>query len=65
MGNACRYVVNARGKGGETYYTACKDKQELKSWITTNQEKIIMNELKITDKNQNPLLKLLGLGKIF
>jgi len=65
MGNTCRYVVNALGKGGETYYTQCKDKQELQQWIQENQDKLIMNELKVTDKNQNPLLKLLGLKKIF
>ncbi len=65
MGNTCRYVVNARGKGGETYYTTCKDKEELKNWISSNEEKLVMNELKITDKNQNPLLKLFGLKNLF
>jgi hypothetical protein len=65
MGNTCRYVVNALGKGGETYYTQCKDKQELKKWIADNQDKLIMDELKITDKNQNPLLKLLGIKKFY
>lgn len=63
MGNTCRYVVNALGKGGETYYTTCKDKQELQNWITTNQDKLVMDELKITDKNQNPFLKLFSLKK--
>ncbi|MEH7110069.1 MULTISPECIES: hypothetical protein [Bacillaceae] len=65
MGNTCRYVVNALGKGGETYYTKCKDKHELQKWITANQEKLIMNELQITDKSQNPFLKLFGLKKLF
>ncbi len=65
MGNTCRYVVNALGKGGETYYTQCKDKHELKRWIHENKEKLNMQELKITDKNQSFLLKLLGLNKIF
>jgi hypothetical protein len=65
MGNACRYVVNALGKGGETYYTLCKDKQDLKNWISTNQEKLIMDELMVTDRNENPLLKLLNLKKRF
>lgn len=59
MGNTCRYVVNALGKGGETYYTLCKDKHELKKWITDNEHLLIMKELKITDKNVNPLLKWL------
>ena len=57
MGNTCRYVVNALGKGGETYYTLCKDKQELKSWITNNREKLILDELIIKDKNQSFLAK--------
>lgn len=65
MGNTCRYVVNALGKGGETYYTQCKDKQELQKWITDNQEKLIMNELKVTDRNENPLLKLIKRTKLF
>ncbi|MCM3569534.1 hypothetical protein [Neobacillus mesonae] len=65
MGNTCRYVVNALGKGGETYYTQCRDKHELKKWITDNQERLVMNELNITDKNQNPLLKLFKSKKLF
>jgi len=65
MGNTCRYVVNALGKGGETYYTLCRDKQELKKWITNNQHKIIMNELKIIDKNENPFIKWLKQKRIF
>ena len=28
---SCRYVINALGKGGETYYTHCKDKAEVKT----------------------------------
>ncbi|MBL4953000.1 hypothetical protein RCG24_06365 [Neobacillus sp. OS1-32] len=65
MGNTCRYVVNALGKGGETYYTQCKDKQELRKWITDNQEKLVMNELNITDKYQHPFLKFFKAKKIF
>jgi hypothetical protein len=61
MGNTCRFVVNAVGKGGETYYTHCKDKQELNSWITENQNKLSMNELKITDKNKNPFIRWFNL----
>ncbi|RFU61036.1 hypothetical protein [Peribacillus glennii] len=64
MGNSsCRYVINAVGKGGETYYTQCQDKQELKAWITDHEERIVMNELKITDKNKHPLLKLFSLKR--
>ena len=65
MANTCRYVVNALGKGGETYYTLCKDKQELKNWITSNQEKLIMDELMITDKNQSLFTKWFSPKKLF
>jgi hypothetical protein len=65
MANTCRYVVNALEKGGETYYTLCKDKQELQKWIYTNQEKLIMEELKITDKNQTFFSKLFNLKKLY
>jgi hypothetical protein len=37
----------AVGKGGQTYLTQCQDKYELKKWIADNEDKIIMNELKI------------------
>ncbi|MGM0877903.1 MAG: hypothetical protein ACQEWV_25010 [Bacillota bacterium] len=57
MGNTCRYVVNAVGKGGETYYTQFSNKKDLKNWITDHQEKLLMNELKIVDKELHPLLK--------
>jgi hypothetical protein len=65
MGNTCRYVVNALGKGGETYYTLCKDKQELKNWISNNREKLIMDELKVTDKNQSLFSKWFGLRNLY
>lgn len=65
MANTCRYVVNALGKGGETYYTLCKDKQELKNWITNNREKLIMDELMITDKNQSLFTKWFSPRKLF
>ncbi|EKN70819.1 hypothetical protein BABA_03109 [Neobacillus bataviensis LMG 21833] len=65
MGNTCRYVVNALGKGGETYYTHCKDKHELQKWIHNNREKLIMDELIITDKNQSLFTKLFGLKKLY
>lgn len=63
MGNTCRYVVNAVGKSGETYYTHCKDKQELEKWIIDHQEKLSMDEVKIIDKNKNPFLKLFSFKK--
>lgn len=64
MGNtSCRYVVSAVGKGGETYFTHCQNHQDLKKWIADNQEKLLMNELKIVDKKKNPLLKLFSLKK--
>ncbi|KRF51473.1 hypothetical protein ASG97_06115 [Bacillus sp. Soil745] len=53
-----RFVINAVGKGGQTYLTQCEDKHALKKWIANNEDKIIMNELKITDKKKNPFLKL-------
>ena len=56
MENTYRFVVSAVGKGGETYYTHFKDKQELDKWIADNQERLIMNELNILDKNKHPLL---------
>lgn len=65
MENTCRYVVNALGKGGETYYTKCKDKHELKNWININKEKLIMNELKIVDKNGIRFLNWLSSRKFF
>ncbi|CAH0315323.1 hypothetical protein SRABI96_05188 [Peribacillus sp. Bi96] len=52
-----RYVINAVGKGGQTYLTQCQDKNALKKWIADNEDKLIMNELRITDKKKNPLLK--------
>ncbi|MCM3164102.1 MULTISPECIES: hypothetical protein [Bacillaceae] len=61
MGNTCRYVVNAVGKGGETYYTHFKDKKELKIWLKDHQDKLLMNELKIIDKNKHPFLNRLTL----
>ncbi|HZG72500.1 MAG TPA: hypothetical protein VEY51_13265 [Chondromyces sp.] len=55
--STCRYIINAVGKRGETYYTQCQDKQELNKWLEDNKEKLLMDELKIIDKNKNPLLK--------
>jgi hypothetical protein len=63
MGNTCRYVVNAVGKGGETYYTHFKNKQELEKWITDYQDELLMNELRIVDKHKHPLLKWFTLKK--
>jgi hypothetical protein len=54
MGKACRFVVTAQGKGGETYYTRFDDKQGLNEWIERNQNKIIKEQLKIID-HQKPI----------
>lgn len=59
MAKHCRYVVNAVGKGGETYYTQFDDKQELTNWITDRKDKLVMEELKIIDKNRPSLSKWL------
>ncbi|KAA9031143.1 hypothetical protein [Niallia endozanthoxylica] len=63
MGKTCRFIVNAVGKGGETYYTHFSTKQELDKWVSENQDKLSMDELKIVDKNKqrNPLLRLFNL----
>ncbi|WP_391560044.1 hypothetical protein [Robertmurraya sp.] len=58
MGKATsKYIINAIGKGGETYLTHCQNKQEVTKWITDHQEKLIMNELKIV-KKKHPLFNL-------
>ncbi|WP_226668062.1 hypothetical protein [Metabacillus litoralis] len=59
MGNTCRYVVNAVGKCGETYYTQINSKQELQSWIKDHREKLLMDELKIVDRKMPPLINWL------
>ena len=59
MAKHCRYVVNAVGKGGEQYYTQFDDKQELTNWITDRKDKLVMEELKIIDKNRLSLSKWL------
>lgn len=59
MGNTCRFVVNAVGKQGETYYTQLNTKKELETWITDHHEKLLMDELKIVDKKTPPFLKWL------
>jgi len=60
MGNTtCRFVINALGKGGETYYTHCQNKSELKEWIEENKEKLIISELKVIDRKKNPFMKLI------
>ncbi|MGG1485658.1 hypothetical protein ABEI56_16590 [Peribacillus castrilensis] len=53
-----RYVINATGKGGQTYLTQCQDKDALRKWIADHEDQIIMNELRITVKKKNPFLKL-------
>ncbi len=57
MGNTCRFVVNAVGKQGETYYTQLNTKKELENWISDHQEKLLMDELKIVDKKLPPFFK--------
>lgn len=57
MGKACRFVVTAQGKGGETYYTRFDDKQGLDEWMKRNQNKIIKEQLKIIDKEKPLILK--------
>lgn len=55
--NSCRYIINASGKGGETYMTHCQDKHELNQWIAERKDKLLMDEIKITDKKKNPFFK--------
>ncbi|WP_409304256.1 hypothetical protein [Peribacillus sp. SCS-155] len=57
--SSCRYVVNAVGKGGETYLTHCQDKQELNKWICEHRERLHMNQIKIVDKKRHPFLNWL------
>ncbi|HZG71171.1 MAG TPA: hypothetical protein VEY51_06470 [Chondromyces sp.] len=59
--NVCRYVISAIGKGGETYYTHCSDKQELKQWIADNKEKLLINEIKVMNKTRQRFLGKLSL----
>lgn len=64
MGNTSnRYVINAVGKGGQTYLTHCQDKEALKKWIADHEEHLVMNELKIVDKKKHPFLKLFSLKR--
>jgi hypothetical protein len=56
--SSCRFIVNAVGKGGQTYLTHCQDKYELKKWIAEHKDDLLMNELKIIDRKIHPLLKL-------
>lgn len=58
-----RYVVNAVGKGGETYLTTCQNKQELDKWLADHKDDLIINELKVFDKRRNPLLKFFSRNK--
>lgn len=56
--SSCRFIVNAIGKGGQTYLTHCQDKHELKKWIADHKDDLLMSELKIIDRKIHPLLKL-------
>lgn len=57
----CRYMVNAIGKGGETYFTHCQTKKDVKNWINDNKGKILANEVRIVDRRKKPLLDMLFL----
>jgi demethoxyubiquinone hydroxylase (CLK1/Coq7/Cat5 family) len=61
--NSCRYVINAVGKGGQTYLTRCQDKHELKKWISDHEDHLVMNELRIIDKKRPSFLKLFSLKR--
>ncbi len=64
MGNSNnRYLVQAIGKNGETFLTHCKDKQSLDKWIEEHEENLVMNELKIVDRNRHPLLRFFSFRK--
>ncbi|MEC1770147.1 hypothetical protein [Schinkia azotoformans] len=56
-------VVNAVGKGEETYLTTCQNKQELEKWLAEHKDEIIIDELKVIDKVRNPLLKIFSRNK--
>jgi hypothetical protein len=60
---SCRYVINAVGKGGQTYLTHCQDKHSLKKWLADHEDNLVMNELKIIDKKRQAFLKLFSLKR--
>ena len=53
--------INALGKSGETYYTHCNDKAEVKKWIADNEHKLSKKDIKITNKNRHPLFNWFSL----
>ncbi|WP_041580768.1 hypothetical protein [Bacillus sp. 1NLA3E] len=55
----CRFMINVIGKGGETFFTHCHTKNEVKNWIRENEEKIIAKTIRIVDRRKRPLLDLL------
>lgn len=57
----CRFMINAIGKGGETYFTHCQTKKEVNNWIKDHQEKINPEDIRIMDRRKKPLLDLLFL----
>ncbi|OAH58591.1 hypothetical protein AWH48_16410 [Domibacillus aminovorans] len=61
--NSYRYIINAVGKGGQTYLTSCQDKHELKKWLADHKDNLVMNELKIIDKKKQSFLKLFSLKR--
>jgi hypothetical protein len=52
-------MINVIGKGGETFFTHCHTKNEVKNWIRENEEKIIAKTIRIVDRRKRPLLDLL------
>ncbi len=58
-----RYLINAEGKGGETYLTHCQDKEELQKWLEVHERDLIMEKLHVIDKKKHPLLKLFSFKK--
>lgn len=53
---SCRYVINARGKNGETYFMTCDSKKEVKKWLEENDSKLNRKELKVIDKHKKLIL---------
>lgn len=53
-----RYMVNAVGKGGQTYLTNFQNKYELQKWLADHKDDLIMDELQVIDKKRHPFLKL-------
>lgn len=57
----CRFMINAIGKGGETFFTHCQTKSEVQNWIKDNQDKLDSKQIRVVDRRKKPLLDLLFL----